>query len=82
MDGSNIAGTAGLWTVVSGNAADVQIDDATLYNTEVTLINLTQTKTATLRWTVTNGTCEERDEVTITDQSCKLPVNRMPALRK
>jgi hypothetical protein len=67
--------TTGTWTVV-GATPGVQIADPSKYNTTVTL-DLNQTKTATLQWTVTNGSCSESDIVELKYKPAKvyLPVN-------
>jgi hypothetical protein len=66
-------GETGAWTVV-GESAGLSIANPTLYNTTVTL-NLNQRETATLRWTINNGTCSAYDEVNIRYKPCELPVN-------
>jgi hypothetical protein len=67
--------TTGTWSVV-GSAVGVQIADPSKYNTTVTL-DFSQTQTATLRWTTSNGTCSESDEVVLKYKPCVyyIPVN-------
>ena len=70
----------GMWTIVSPSDG-ISIANPTLYNTSVTM-NLSKTNTATLKWTVTNNSCTQSDDVVINYQSCGpegLPVN--PHLR-
>lgn len=66
-------GQSGVWTVVSPSSG-VTIANPTSNNTTVSL-SLSQTKTATLRWTVNNGNCSAYDEVTINFRPCGIPVN-------
>src|SRR5690606_291138 len=65
------APATGEWTFVSGTdtdgaaltAADLPITDATTYNTTV---EVPMGAEVVMQWTVTNGSCEAEDEVTIT----------------
>jgi hypothetical protein len=66
-------GETGTWTVV-GASSGITIANPSLYNTNVTL-NLAQTETATLRWTLNNGSCAAYDDVVINYKPCTLPVN-------
>jgi hypothetical protein len=68
-----VTGETGAWTVV-GASTGITIANPSLYNTNVTL-NLAQTETATLRWTINNGICSAYDDVTINYKPCTLPVN-------
>ncbi|MBO9731025.1 MAG: hypothetical protein J7623_20460, partial [Chitinophaga sp.] len=47
-------GAYGAWTIVGGKQSWITIADTTAYNTKVTLL---AGHTATLVWTITNGTC-------------------------
>jgi hypothetical protein len=67
------AGETGIWTIV-GASTGISIASPQQYNTTVTL-NLSQTQTATLRWTVSNGQCSAYDDVTLRYEPCSLPVN-------
>lgn len=51
----------GLWTVVSPAGADVKFEDATKYNTNVTIKDKAK---VVLKWTLSN-TCSHSDEVTL-----------------
>jgi hypothetical protein len=59
---------SGTWTRVSGG--NVTFTNANLYNTKVTLTSGT---TATLRWTLNNGSCTAYDDVTITNNALPTP---------
>src|SRR5690606_6971443 len=72
MEGNQpTAPATGEWTFVSGTdadgtaltATDVTIADATAYNTTV---EIPLGAEVVMKWTVTNGSCEAEDEVTIT----------------
>ncbi len=54
----------GAWSFI-GEKYDAIISDVTAYNATVTGLLLTQQ--VTLRWTVTNGGCQEYEEVTLTN---------------
>jgi len=70
-------GETGKWTVV-GTATGITFANDTQANTTATM-TLAQRKTATLRWTLTNGQCSVYDDVNLEYRECVLPVN--PHLR-
>ncbi|MCF6405228.1 gliding motility-associated C-terminal domain-containing protein [Chitinophaga filiformis] len=57
-----VAGATGTWTVVSGTATIA----AGQANMDTAHVTLPTGATAVLRWTMTNGTCSNFDEVTLT----------------
>jgi hypothetical protein len=60
----------GLWTVVSGSATISNPNSPAS-----TLTNLAAGNAATLRWTITNGTCSSTDDVTLTNYATPTTAN-------
>jgi len=78
MDANNPGSNeTGRWSVISP-LDGILIGNPTLYNTSVTM-DLNKTNTATLRWTIDNGSCSVSDDIIINYNSCSFPVN--PHLR-
>jgi large repetitive protein len=59
----------GLWSVVAGTATFM---DAT---NPATTVTVTAGTSATLQWTITNGTCTSTDQVIITNDAAPAPAN-------
>ena len=66
LSGSNPEPGTGRWTFI-GNRHGASIQDDTLFNSQVT--GLPAGESVTLRWTETNGTCSEFDDVILTNYS-------------
>jgi gliding motility-associated-like protein/uncharacterized repeat protein (TIGR01451 family) len=64
MAGNNPTAGTGVWTEVipTGGTAKATIANPSVYNTSVTVL---AGQTATLRWTLTNGTCSAFDDVVL-----------------
>jgi hypothetical protein len=69
----NASPSSGTWSVV-GDADGVTITNTSAFNTTVTL-DISKRKTATLRWTVTDGNCSYYDDVELNYGEVYLPVN-------
>ncbi|WP_143097909.1 gliding motility-associated C-terminal domain-containing protein [Chitinophaga sp. CF118] len=63
----------GLWTVVSGTAT------ITTTNSATSAVTVPTGSTATLRWTITNGTCVTTDDVVLTNYATPTPSVAGPA---
>ncbi|MBA7589646.1 hypothetical protein ES708_31734 [subsurface metagenome] len=68
LDGNTPGSGTGLWTVQGGSGAS--IDDNLDPNTGVTNLDV---GVNTFRWTITNGECEEFEEITITRNALPVP---------
>ncbi len=54
----------GLWTVIAGTGT---LTDSTLYNTNIT--GIPNGGTTTLQWAITNGTCADSVQITVTNNN-------------
>ncbi|QHS58920.1 HYR-like domain-containing protein [Chitinophaga agri] len=64
-----VAGATGAWTVISGNAS-IRAGEA---NNPVAHVTVPNGESAILRWTLTNGTCSNYDEVELTNYLTPAP---------
>ena len=64
MAGNTPITGSGAWSVVSGTATITTASSAT-----TTVTGITAGTSATLRWTITNGTCTSTDDITLTNNN-------------
>ncbi|SFE58103.1 hypothetical protein SAMN05518672_1081, partial [Chitinophaga sp. CF118] len=67
LAGNNTGAGTGLWTIVSGSAT------IALPTSPTSAVTVPTGSTATLRWTITNGTCVTTDDVVLTNYATPTP---------